>query len=358
MHRLIAMSHWPLFPDALGGSELSLHYLLRSLVRRGWMVEVVCRASAERSRQPSSTPDGELGYPCYRVAPEDLFECIDARIGEMRPEAALAGVTSESLHLLRHTLARGVTGFYYPTVPEKLRQKVGPLFRLPDGIHVLANSEITMGFLREVHPSEIGIVRPMIAFDEFRIEGTREPKFITFINPMPSKGVSVALDVAARMPDRMFLFVKGLWAQLAVGGPMTHNHFLGGIDRLPNVTLWEPHKDMRKVYSVTNVLLFPSQWDEPAGRVILEAHVNGIPVVASRAGGIPAQLGNGGILIEPRDDVGAFVAALRCLEDKQTYARYSALALENAQRPELQGEFQVDRFVEFVSSRLSSRGPR
>jgi hypothetical protein len=50
----------------------------------------------------------------------------------------------------------------------------------------------------------------------------------------------------------------------------------------------------------------------------------------------------------------AFVQALRLLEDAAEYEKYSRLALENSQRPELGAQFQVDRFIEYVERHLSS----
>jgi len=353
VHRLIVLSHSPFLPDAIGGSERSMHALLTGLTRRGWSVEMVCQASRERQQRGYVPPDEELGYPCYRVAADDLFACIDARVAAFQPEAALAGVYSMSLFLLSHALARGVIGFYYPTVPEKLTNKYGPLFRIPDGIHALANSEVTARALRAVNVREIAIVRPLVELERYRVGPTRERRFITFVNPIAVKGVDIALEIARRMPERRFLFVRAKWGMAPANESSGAERWLTGKDKLPNVSVWEAQDDMRRVYGLTDLLLFPSQWEEPAGRVVLEAQVNGIPVVASRVGGVADQLGAGGILIDRRDDVAAFVRALRSLQDEAVYRKYAALAVENARRAELQPEFQIDRFVEYVSRHLS-----
>jgi glycosyltransferase involved in cell wall biosynthesis len=349
VRKLIVLSHSPFLPDAIGGSERSMHALLSSLTRRGWSVEMVCQTHPERQRRGYAPPDDDLGYPCHRVPASRLFERIDERIAEFKPDAALAGVYSLSIFLLLHALARNVTGFYYPTVPERMIDKYGPLFRIPEGIHALANSEVTADALRAMNVAEIAIVRPLVELERYRVAGTRERRFITFVNPIPVKGVAVAREIARRMPDRAFLFVKAKWAMAQ--GESSSAALAHG---LPNVSVWEAQDDMKRVYAVTDVLLFPSQWEEPAGRVVLEAQVNGIPVVASRVGGVGDQVGAGGVLIDRRDDVAAFVHALRSLENGAAYEAYSRLALENARRPELQPEFQVDRFVEYVERHLSS----
>jgi glycosyltransferase involved in cell wall biosynthesis len=58
-----------------------------------------------------------------------------------------------------------------------------------------------------------------------------------------------------------------------------------------------------------SLLLVPSQWDEPFGRVAWEALARGVPVLASAAGGlveyVPPDL-----LVAPRDDASAWEAAI------------------------------------------------
>jgi len=46
-------------------------------------------------------------------------------------------------------------------------------------------------------------------------------------------------------------------------------------------------KKQEEIYNEIDVLVVPSLWDEPFGRVIIEANSYGIPVIASNRGGIP-----------------------------------------------------------------------
>lgn len=50
-----------------------------------------------------------------------------------------------------------------------------------------------------------------------------------------------------------------------------------------------------------DVLVIPSLWEEPFGRVIFDAYKSCIPVIGSNIGGIPELIDNGktGFLIEP-----------------------------------------------------------
>ncbi len=54
--------------------------------------------------------------------------------------------------------------------------------------------------------------------------------------------------------------------------------------------------DPRDFYRVSRVVLMPSLWREPLGRVPIEAMANGIPVLASDRGALPETLGDAGFV--------------------------------------------------------------
>lgn len=45
-------------------------------------------------------------------------------------------------------------------------------------------------------------------------------------------------------------------------------------------------EELSKEFSKNDVLIIPSMWDEPFGRVVIEANINGLPVIGSDRGGI------------------------------------------------------------------------
>lgn len=61
-----------------------------------------------------------------------------------------------------------------------------------------------------------------------------------------------------------------------------------------------------------DVFVVPSKWPEPSGLVVGEALASGLPIVASRVGGIPELVGDAGVLV-PADDPVALAEALRAL---------------------------------------------
>lgn len=61
------------------------------------------------------------------------------------------------------------------------------------------------------------------------------------------------------------------------------------------------HLELSELYKKSHLFVCPSIWEEPFGMVITEAMANGLPVVASKKGGIPEVLGNTGYLVNPEN---------------------------------------------------------
>lgn len=337
-------------------------YLLKSLHQLGWQIELICARkrnsayfwrscwqSLQRFRMPFPVViDEDFGYPCWRRITEftnehQWIEFLDQRLQEYQPDVVL-GHCHPTDPLLTHAARQGYPSFYFARCTDHFEAGVV----VPDGIHVIANSPFAASVIAEVSGKEAEVVLPFVEQERYKIS-ERQRRYITFVNPIPKKGIDVAIEVARSLPQERFLFVKGKWA--AYSG--REDSFLKSAYTLPNVEVLDHQEDMRQVYGVTDILLVPSQYNETFGRVIVEAQVNGIPVVASKVAGIPYTVGQGGILVEPIDNSQVYVDALRRLRtDEKFYAEMSALAIQNSQRPEFDPQYQVKKFVQFVESRL------
>lgn len=124
----------------------------------------------------------------------------------------------------------------------------------------------------------------------------RDPRFITFINPLPEKGVALFLKLVQKArqtaADMRFLVVESR----GVIADALHKLNLPQ-DVLEYVTVLPRQEAMVDVYVQTKILLVPSFWFETAGRVLIEANANGIPVIASNRGGIAETLGEAGRIL-------------------------------------------------------------
>lgn len=85
-----------------------------------------------------------------------------------------------------------------------------------------------------------------------------------------------------------------------------------------------PLQELPNVMNALDVLALPSRttarWKEQFGRVIIEAHACGVPVLGSDSGAIPEVVGAGGVIV-PEQNPGALARALRELQGDPARAR-------------------------------------
>jgi glycosyltransferase involved in cell wall biosynthesis len=302
--------------------------------------------------------DDTLGFPVWRFFPfgrlpggdalqRRFFEPWFGRLlDELAPDVVLGDRTA-GCPLLRRALARGIPGVYLA----RSLPRFGEPTILSPILTFVANSPYTARVLHAITGRDVPVVRPMVPRRSYEV-ADRRPERVTLVNPIPHKGLGIALEVARQLPEQPFLFVKGRWASLRSSAV---DSYAGGAAVLPNVEVLDFCDDMRDVYRRTRVLLVPSQFLETFGRVILEAQISGIPVVASDVAGIPETVGEGGIVVSPKERVEGYVEALRVLADEATYQRYSAAALANSRREEFDPHAQFELLLRTLEGALATR---
>jgi glycosyltransferase involved in cell wall biosynthesis len=113
--------------------------------------------------------------------------------------------------------------------------------------------------------------------------GKFDNRFVTMVNPCAVKGISIFAGLAERFPQIEFAAIP-TWGTTAEDVAM--------LEKLPNVTILPPVDDVHEFMAQTRIALVPSLWAEARSRIILEAMVRGIPVIASDVGGLKeAKLG-------------------------------------------------------------------
>ncbi|RLA52767.1 MAG: glycosyl transferase family 1 [Gammaproteobacteria bacterium] len=135
---------------------------------------------------------------------------------------------------------------------------------------------------------------------KYRVEQSTRSN-VLFINPSLRKGavfvIQLALLMEKKYPNIQFEVVES-----RSNWETTLKQITGKLGQertsLNNVMLTPNTSDMRPVYSRARVLLVPSVWWDSGPRVIVEALLNGIPVIGSSSGGIPETIDNGGMIID------------------------------------------------------------
>ena len=169
---------------------------------------------------------------------------------------------------------------------------------------LLTDSEATRQFYAHTQGYAVTAVGPFI--DPNAVLAARHTRErILFVNPSLEKGATVVAALALALervrPDLCFEVVesRGRWADVvrlvstALGTPR---------DALGNVVVTPHTDDMRPVYGRARVLLAPSLCVESAGRVLVEALLNGVPAIVSERGGMPEMLQGAGVHLNFPDE--------------------------------------------------------
>lgn len=108
-------------------------------------------------------------------------------------------------------------------------------------------------------------------------------------------------------------------------------------------------EEVWRYYEIADVVVVPSVWREPFGRVALEAMSLGKPVVASNIGGLKEVVGDCGILVQPDNAEELSQGIMRALSEE---ALRNRLASEGPRRvADLFGENRSTTQVESIYSR-------
>lgn len=361
------------FPPRCGGAGWSTYHLARALVHRGHEVRVVLPREGKRGQAERTYGDiavHEFGYlapplPLLRnffrnevlwprlgrflggEVQKKGYDLIHAQHSLTVPAAVRAGravgvpvvatvrdywplcyratllvrgnAVCERCSLSRTTSCLGVFPalLAYPYMRGNIRRKAKALAQADA---VIAVSRFLAGRLAEIVPAEKLYVLPNLVdleeVDRIITEGPALPfsgPFLLFVGKVEAnKGVYELLaalrQVAGEVPaeERLPLVVAGdgslsAWVEselAALGWPA---HLLR----------WAEHDAVLRLLARCELLLFPSRWEEPLSRVLLEACACGTPILAMATGGTPEILADGrnGALVPP--EVGAFARRLR-----------------------------------------------
>ncbi len=229
---------------------------------------------------------------------------------------------------------------------------------------VIANSDATLRYQRRrnfVRPSRSETIRMFVERKQMAARPTearqraREQLGLDHSVPLaglvgnvgPRKGIHVAVAalprILARVPQ----------ARLAVVGNLRHVEYVDRVQAearrldVAESILWLGHRDdVPELLPAFDLYVQPSL-EEPLGLSILEAMAAGLPVVASRVGGIPEVVlpGETGILVPP-SDAEALADAVAVLLD----APDLRAAMGQAGRARVLSDFSPDEQVDRIES--------
>ncbi|GAA5264009.1 glycosyl transferase family 1 [Acidiphilium sp. MT5] len=93
---------------------------------------------------------------------------------------------------------------------------------------------------------------------------------------------------------------------------------------------YQPHEQVLAAMAQAALVVVPSRWPEPFGLTALEAMASGAALIASNTGGLPELVGDGGLLVPPRDPAQLARAILQLAQDDTARAQRAEAGLAQA----------------------------
>src|ERR1035438_10792219 len=307
----ILLAQNSLYYPAHGGGDKSNRLLLEALAARGHECRVVARISvfgeaghtqylealAARGVTPQSSAGGVVvftraGVEAHVVTDGNLRAHFEAQAEAFAPGVILVS-TDDPAQLLLAAALRGATARVVYLARATLALPFGPDCAFPSQARteriracdaVVGVSRYVADYIRKyggidaVHVPisllETGGPEPQ----DWPALGRFDNQFVTFVNPCAVKGIAIFLALADAFPKTAFAAVP-IWG--------TNQQDRAALGARPNVRLLAPVDEIDLLLARTRVLVVPSLWAEARSRIVLEALLRGVPVMAANVGGIP-----------------------------------------------------------------------
>ena len=307
----ILLAHNSLYYPSLGGGDKSNRLLMEALAARGHRVRVVARV--EKFGEPAHEKllseltargiavDAAAGAVRFALGGVEVHALtleprlrgyFEAQILEFDPDVIVTSTDDPGQLLLEIALraprarvvylARATIAVPFGPDSSMANSTRTEALRRADG--VVGVSEYVARYVREFGGMDaIHVPIALMEPGEVACLGRFENPYVSMVNPCAVKGISIFLALAERMPQVQFAAVP-VWG--------TNAEDLAALRRYANITVLAAVENIDELLSQTRIMLVPSLWAEARSRMIPEAMLRGIPVLASNIGGIPeAKLG-------------------------------------------------------------------
>lgn len=235
------------------------------------------------------TASSRIEHSPDRAESVAFLDMADQILERFRPQVLLTyGGHPANLELMARARRRGIAVVFYL---HNFAYDSALAFRDASGVLVPTD------YCRRFYARRIGLECTTIPYPFYPpriLVEDRDPKYLTFVNPVLAKGVTVFARIAVELdrlrPDIPLLVVEARGTADGLADVGLDLSGLRNLHRMANTT------DPRDFYRVSRAVLMPSLWLENGGLVAREAMANGIPVLASDRGGLPETLGDAGFV--------------------------------------------------------------
>jgi len=391
----ILLAHNSTYYPAHGGGDLSNRLLMEALAGRSHECVVVSRTATHGADAHRELLAGLAHRDVIATVPEqgivrfqlngvevhtatetpNLRDYFTRQIAAFQPDVILASTDDSAQLLLQAALVSGVPVFYMaratialPFGPDCAFPSTTKTEALRSAAGVVGVSQYVADYIRRW--SGIEAVALPISFmgqGPFANVGRFENEFVTLVNPCIVKGIDIFTGLADAMPEIRFAAVP-TWG--------TNDEDFSKLQARPNITVLQPEDNIDRILERTRVLLVPSVWAEARSRIVVEAMLRGVPVIASNTGGLPeAKLGvpyvlpvnaiasYGGkldarmvpVAETPAQDLAPWIEAVtRLTSDKEHWRDIADRSIE-ASHAYLRDTLRIEPFEALLRTRLTKR---
>ncbi|MDR3700556.1 MAG: thioesterase domain-containing protein [Candidatus Sulfopaludibacter sp.] len=382
---------------AHGGGDKSNRLLLEALAGRGHACRAVARISvfgeterylcdlAARGISSPRVTGGVVsferaGVSVHVVTTGNFRALFTAQIAEFHPdviltstddpaqlllEAALRADAARAIYLVRATLA-------VPFGPDCAFPSEAKAERIRSTDAVVCVSQYVADYVQRWSGIPAAHVPISLLEPQEGPLATPDPAgFVTMVNPCAVKGIAIFLALADAFPALPFAAVP-TWG--------TTEKDRADLAARPNVAILRPVDRIDDLLARTRVLVVPSLWAEARSRIVLEALLRGVPVLAANTGGIPEAMMGVPYLLPvqpiahyqtmldsqmvpiaevPRQDIGPWVEALqRLVSDGAHYREISAASRAAARNYQAQLSVEPFERILFTATRHERIPPK
>lgn len=304
-------------PKLYGGTERVVHWLTEELVAQGH--DVTLFASGESQTSASLVPviprALRLGRP--RQDPAAAYAALLAHLSERAGDFDVIHCHADWLPLpiLRQQKTPYLTTLHgridLPGLEHVLQHFPGAPF-----VSISDNQRLPLASLNWLGTVYHGM-------PQHDLQPRSEPgSYLAFLGRLaPEKGAHVAIELARR---------TGLPLRLAAKIPRAQSRYVRERllpqvdDQLIRLTGEVDDRHKAEFLANASALLFPIDWPEPFGLVMIEAMACGTPVIAFRRGSVPEVIEHGvtGFVVETEDEAQQAIARIGQLDRRRVRAEF------------------------------------
>jgi glycosyltransferase involved in cell wall biosynthesis len=287
------------------------------------VIEYTGARGPDRKGRYADALRGRIGMPRSAIAA--YYRPIADAVRAHTPSIVLAHNAPILVWLLRDTPHRVMLYAHNDLLRTYSRAEAGRMLRSAAGIVCVSESLATRtrDRLPEALRGRVHVVGNGVDTVQFTPGADGPPGLplrVMFMGRViPDKGADVLLRAVAQLDgtdlEVMVVGRPGFAADAALSDHEQHLRELAAQSGAAvRFQTFVPRAELPAILRTADIFVIPSRWPDPSPLTVGEALATGLPVVASRIGGIPETVGDAGILV-PADDAAALAGALRELID-------------------------------------------